>query len=128
VRLLDHSGRVRKADVEGAEDDWPREETDYLFNLAREYDLRFVVMADRWDYPTQRTIDVSCVSIRAPAERELTPEGVQDLKARYYSVCRKLVRNRPATDEQARQRVLQELSFDKCALSPSLVGVIGTDI
>lgn len=41
-----------------AEDDWPKEETDYLFELAREYDLRFIVMADRWEYASERSVDV----------------------------------------------------------------------
>ncbi|KAM0755956.1 hypothetical protein T439DRAFT_320655 [Meredithblackwellia eburnea MCA 4105] len=75
------------------EDDWPREETDHLFALAQQYDLRFVVMADRWDYPSQRSVD--------------------DLKARYYSVCRKLIRNRPTSDEAARTNLLSSFGFDK---------------
>ncbi|KAL8283658.1 hypothetical protein RQP46_005453 [Phenoliferia psychrophenolica] len=75
------------------EDDWPREETDHLFALAQQYDVRFVVMADRWEYPSERSVD--------------------DLKARYYSVCRKLVRNRPAADEAVRQATIASLSFDK---------------
>lgn len=51
-----------------AEDDWPREETDHLFALAHRYDLRFVVMADRWDYPTERTVDVRDVTGWATCE------------------------------------------------------------
>lgn len=42
-----------------AEDDWPKEETDHLFELAVQYDLRFIVMADRWEYASKRTVDVS---------------------------------------------------------------------
>lgn len=30
------------------DDEWTREETDYLFALAREYDLRFLAMANRY--------------------------------------------------------------------------------
>ncbi|KAG4303445.1 hypothetical protein PCK1_000409 [Pneumocystis canis] len=52
--------------------DWSREETDYLFSLCREYDLRFVVIADRYDYKgTQRTME--------------------DIKDRYYTVVRKIL-------------------------------------
>jgi DNA methyltransferase 1-associated protein 1 len=29
---------------------WSREETDYLFDLLREYDLRWYVVADRWEF------------------------------------------------------------------------------
>lgn len=37
----------------------------------------------------------------------------QDLKARYYSVCRRLIRNRPANDEPSKQQKLQSYNFDK---------------
>ncbi|KAG6821560.1 hypothetical protein H0H93_000069 [Arthromyces matolae] len=66
--------------------DWSKEETDYLFSVAREYDVRWFVVYDRYDFPggVTRTVD--------------------DLKDRYYSVCRKLVRNRPwGGDEQNRE-------------------------
>ena len=33
------------------DDHWTKEETDYLFNLVREYDMRFYVVADRYEYP-----------------------------------------------------------------------------
>lgn len=52
--------------------DWSREETDYLFSLCREYDLRFIVIADRYDYKgTHRTME--------------------DIKDRYYTVVRKIL-------------------------------------
>lgn len=35
------------------------------------------------------------------------------MKARYYSVCRKLIRARPTPDEPTRQSLLQNLNFDK---------------
>jgi DNA methyltransferase 1-associated protein 1 len=39
---------------------------------------------------------------------------IQDLKDRYYSVCRKLVRNRPwAGDEQSKAQLLASFQFDK---------------
>lgn len=43
------------------------------------------------------------------------PEALlQDLKDRYYSVCRKLVRNRPWTgDENAKNQLHASLQFDK---------------
>lgn len=39
------------------EDGWTREETVYLFDLLREYDLRFIVVADRYEFG-KRTIEV----------------------------------------------------------------------
>jgi hypothetical protein len=42
-------------------DDWSREETDYLFNMLREWDLRWFIVLDRWDFPSgpQRDLPVS---------------------------------------------------------------------
>lgn len=37
----------------------------------------------------------------------------QDIKDRYYTICRRLVRTRTATDPQAQQSLLQAYSFDK---------------
>ena len=33
-----------------ADKDWTKEETDYLFDLVKEYDLRWHVISDRYDY------------------------------------------------------------------------------
>ncbi|KAL6309729.1 hypothetical protein BKA93DRAFT_723410 [Sparassis latifolia] len=76
--------------------EWTKEETDYLFNLVREYDSRFYVVGDRYDFPSG------------------PPRTLEDLKDRYYSVCRKLVRNRPwAGDEASKAQLISSLQFDK---------------
>ena len=39
---------------------WSRPETDHLMDLAQRFDLRFIVMADRWDtntYTKERTVE-----------------------------------------------------------------------
>ena len=40
--------------------EWTKDETDYLFSLMREYDGRFFVVHDRYEYPNgpERTIEV----------------------------------------------------------------------
>ncbi|KAM6570560.1 hypothetical protein CsatB_018545 [Cannabis sativa] len=48
---------------------WTKEDTDQLFSLCKQFDLRFIIIADR--FPTSRT--------------------VEELKDRYYHVCRALV-------------------------------------
>ncbi|KAF8605371.1 hypothetical protein BDV93DRAFT_438963 [Ceratobasidium sp. AG-I] len=76
--------------------EWSREETDYLFDMAREYDVRFLVMHDRYSFPggVERT--------------------VEDLKHRYYGVCRKLLRTRPwGGDESTKAQLLSSFNFDK---------------
>lgn len=47
---------------------WSKSQTDHLFELAKRFDLRFVVMADRWDRSNHGT------------------KTVEDLKERYYEV------------------------------------------
>ena len=41
--------------------EWTKEETDYLFNLIREYDSRFYIVNDRYDFPggPPRSMEVS---------------------------------------------------------------------
>ncbi|KAH8094905.1 hypothetical protein BXZ70DRAFT_1009849 [Cristinia sonorae] len=91
VYSLDEYTRWLSVDKE-----WTKEETDYLFELVREYDGRFYVVGDRYEFPNgpQRSLE--------------------DLKDRYYSVCRKLIRNRPwAGDEASKNQLLSSFQFDK---------------
>jgi hypothetical protein len=42
------------------DEDWTKEETDYLIDLCQAYDLRFVVIHDRWEWRgKERSIEVS---------------------------------------------------------------------
>ncbi|KIJ70140.1 hypothetical protein HYDPIDRAFT_104810 [Hydnomerulius pinastri MD-312] len=76
--------------------DWTKEETDYLFNIVQEFDLRWYVVHDRYEYSDGPT------------------RAIEDLKDRYYSVCRKLIRNRPwAGDESSKSQLLNSYQFDK---------------
>ncbi|KAJ8582862.1 hypothetical protein M405DRAFT_749613 [Rhizopogon salebrosus TDB-379] len=76
--------------------DWTKEETDYLFSVVREYDTRWYVVHDRYEFPSGPT------------------RFLEELKDRYYSVCRKLIRNRPwAGDEASKAQLLNSYQFDK---------------
>ncbi|XP_006460333.1 hypothetical protein AGABI2DRAFT_220292 [Agaricus bisporus var. bisporus H97] len=76
--------------------EWTKDETDYLFNVVRDFDARWYVIHDRYEY------------------HDGPPRSLDDLKDRYYSVCRKLVRNRPwAGDEASKAALLSSLQFDK---------------
>lgn len=59
---------------------WTREETDTLFQLCEQYDLRFPVVYDRW---------------------ELEERSVEELKDRYYSVAKALIEHRTRTNKDA---------------------------
>lgn len=50
-------------------DDWSKEETDHLIDLAIRFDLRFIIMADRYD-----------------SEKFNKKRSVEDLKDRYYKI------------------------------------------
>ncbi|KAJ5635218.1 uncharacterized protein N7484_008531 [Penicillium longicatenatum] len=63
--------------------DWDREETDYLMDLAHEYDLRWVIIADRYDYQPRVNSEADGNAL-VPAKHYRTME---QMKARYYFVA-----------------------------------------
>ncbi|KAL1691705.1 hypothetical protein GGG16DRAFT_53003 [Schizophyllum commune] len=86
------------------DEQWNKEETDYLFSMLNEYDMRWYIVHDRYDYT-------------GPKKDEKQPHKkrtLEDLKERYFSVCRKLIRNRNAhVDEATRSSMLSNFQFDK---------------
>ena len=68
-------------------EDWSKEETDYLVNLAQEYDLRWIVISDRYEYqpsdPPKENADSMALTV--PSKER----SMEDMKARYYSVAAK---------------------------------------
>ncbi|GIX82034.1 DNA methyltransferase 1-associated protein 1 [Caerostris extrusa] len=48
---------------------WTRQETDHLFDLCQRFDLRFIIIQDRWD------------------RSQFTNRSIEDLKERYYNIC-----------------------------------------
>ena len=58
------------------DDNWTKQETDHLFDLCRQFDLRFVVIQDHWD------------------KEKFSPRSVEDLKERYYNICNVLTKVR----------------------------------
>uniref|UniRef100_A0A7N6B011 DNA methyltransferase 1-associated protein 1 n=1 Tax=Anabas testudineus TaxID=64144 RepID=A0A7N6B011_ANATE len=61
------------------DDGWTKAETDHLFDLCKRFDLRFIVVHDRYDHQQYRK------------------RSVEDLKERYYSICGKLTKVRAAS-------------------------------
>ncbi|XP_023330940.1 DNA methyltransferase 1-associated protein 1 [Eurytemora carolleeae] len=75
---------------------WTREETDHLMDLAQRFDLRFLVMHDRWDRST--------FSLRS----------VEDIKERYYSILEKLERvHGGATGEQTKKQFAYDADHER---------------
>ncbi|KAK2040222.1 SWR1-complex protein 4 [Colletotrichum somersetense] len=74
-------------------DDWTKEETDYLLSLVRDFDLRWPIIWDRYDYVPEAINgeasadgDESKAIIPVPK-----PRTMEDLKARYYEVAAKMM-------------------------------------
>jgi DNA methyltransferase 1-associated protein 1 len=70
--------------------EWSKEETDQLFDLCEHFDLRFIVIADR--FPTDRS--------------------VEDLKSRYYSATRNLLIHRARSFEDVSGNPIVKDKYD----------------
>jgi DNA methyltransferase 1-associated protein 1 len=79
-------------------DDWSREETDYLFEVVRDYSYRWAVIWDRYDYrPSQPIPETANNDEQALATMPFAPKKVrslEDLKARFYNISAKLMKQR----------------------------------
>lgn len=92
-------------------DDWSKEETDYLVDLAIDFDLRWIVISDRYDYQPQHTFK------EGEETMDVTPQvksrTQEDLKARYYAVAAKAmslhvgVQNMSAVEFEIHERMLK---------------------
>jgi DNA methyltransferase 1-associated protein 1 len=73
--------------------DWSNDETDYLVGLAYEYDLRWPVIWDRYEYqpplPAPGSDAMEGVVVVPPKVRTM-----EDMKARYYSVAATMMAER----------------------------------
>ncbi|KAI0164460.1 hypothetical protein GGR52DRAFT_559947 [Hypoxylon sp. FL1284] len=81
--------------------DWTKDETDYLFHLAGDFDLRWPLIWDRYEYqpklPENKTTeegadstDPNTAVVPAPKTRT-KPRSLEDLKSRYYEVAAKMM-------------------------------------
>jgi DNA methyltransferase 1-associated protein 1 len=79
-------------------DDWSREETDYLFEVVRDYSYRWAVIWDRYDYkPSQPIREPVNGDEQALATMPFAPKkdrSLEDLKARFYNISAKLMKQR----------------------------------
>lgn len=69
---------------------WSKQETDQLFDLCEQFDLRFIVIADRF----------------------CPPRSVEELKSRYYSAAKAIVLARAATPEDVAEHTLVKDSYN----------------
>ncbi|KAH8902765.1 hypothetical protein BR93DRAFT_931974 [Coniochaeta sp. PMI_546] len=73
-------------------DDWTKDETDYLLEMVKDFDLRWPVIWDRYEYvpkgPQGGELDGAENTAVIPAPK---PRTMEDLKARYYEVAAKMM-------------------------------------
>ncbi|PGH07848.1 DNA methyltransferase 1-associated protein 1 [Blastomyces parvus] len=74
----DQYNRYLKSDI------WSREETDYLMDLVEEYDLRWVVIVDRYEYPPKPPSTNGDFTALVTSTRRRTME---EMKSRYYTIA-----------------------------------------
>ena len=72
-------------------EDWARDETDYLMELVKEFDLRWPVIWDRYDYkPPIPSVEVAEGAV-VPVEKLRT---LEELKSRYYKIAAAMMKVR----------------------------------
>ncbi|KAF8477515.1 hypothetical protein BDZ91DRAFT_709387 [Kalaharituber pfeilii] len=139
-RVIEYSDE--EYDAVARSDEWTREETDYLFELCREYDLRFPIIADRYEFrpsvpsdsPAAPQTDLTTSSdamtddtttplpttsntnTSFPAESNATIErSMEDIKHRYYTVTRSILALRTPPSQMSPDELtfFNLLNFDK---------------
>ncbi|KAK3316707.1 hypothetical protein B0H66DRAFT_302867 [Apodospora peruviana] len=72
--------------------DWTKEETDYLLGLVKEFDLRWTVIWDRYEFsPRVAGPNGDAATSTAVVPASSRPRTMEDLKARYYEVAAKMM-------------------------------------
>lgn len=72
-------------------DDWTKEETSYLMELVKDYDLRWPVIWDRYDFSPKKPEDADTNGENSALVPAVKPRDMEDLKARYYEVAAKMM-------------------------------------
>lgn len=71
--------------------DWTKEETDYLLELAKEYDLRWAIIWDRYEFVPKPSTEEEANGTSTAVVPATKPRTMEDLKARYYEVAAKMM-------------------------------------
>lgn len=96
VKILRYNDEEWKSLIQ-ADDDWTKEETDYLLDLIEEMDMRWFAIADRYLYEN---------------DGKTRERSVDDIKGRYYSIARQLMIGREGGTTAIANQVLIKHPFD----------------
>lgn len=80
IELVEFSIEEYNTLIKPNDSNWTYEETIYLWQLLSRFDLRFLVVHDRYD------------------NKQYPPRTIEELKDRYYSICRKILEHRKIYD------------------------------
>ena len=94
IEMLKYTSDEYERVLKHLDDSWTKEETDYLFERLERFDLRFIVVVDRWDFASQQT------------------RTVEDLKVRYYSIAKTLIEARAESPEEAAAHQIVKMPFN----------------
>jgi len=97
IRLLDYSDEDYEQNFKS--EDWSRKETDYLMSLCREYDLRWIVILDRFECPEHNN---QCKHANQP----------EKIKQRYYEIAKKLSEKSAAAGRDPNKLPLLKFEYD----------------
>jgi len=92
ISMFDYTDEQYEKHFSG-DPNWTREETDQLWHLCKQFDLRFVVIADRFQTNGKKTME--------------------DLKERYYRISTKLLELNASPDEDISKHPLMLYPFNK---------------
>lgn len=113
ARVVTYTEEEYKKAIQPISSDWDKLETDVLFEMCERFNLRFIVIADRFSDEVKDRIDLlECQNdqtlnhkqrtrkreIKAATKNAVKDRTVDELKARYYSVAKEVLTMRGETD------------------------------
>ncbi|GLC37387.1 hypothetical protein PLESTB_001592800 [Pleodorina starrii] len=106
VQLYKYNNEEYDSLIRPESGNWTREETDYLYDLCEQFDLRWHVIYDRYEWPGRPS---------AGGGPPVPPpvRSLEDLKERYYGVARKLLVSRQGREAAVANNLIVKSPFNK---------------
>lgn len=108
TRVVSYSDDEYKKVISTMTSDWNKLETDVLFDLCERFQLRFIVIADRFNFElAEKEAERDCTPVpksklrkrdqKVQAKRVIKDRTVDEIKDRYYSVSKEILTLRGET-------------------------------
>lgn len=89
VQLWEYNEEQYNAKLQS--DEWTKDETDYLMQLVKDFDIRWPLIWDRYEYSPKPPEDAEMNGANTAVVPLPKPRTMEDLKARYYEVQVKIM-------------------------------------